>query len=117
MGEKMPNITITRLQQMKQAGENIVMLTAYDYSLTRLMDEAGLDILLVGDSLGMVFQGEENTIPVTMEQMLYHTRIVSRATQRAMVVSDMPFMSYQVSKEEAIRNAGLLIKQGGGSGG
>ncbi len=105
-------VTVTRLQEMKTRGEKIVMLTAYDYLLTRLLEEAGVDMLLVGDTLGMVFQGEKTTIPVTLEQMIYHTRIVTRAARRAMVISDMPFLSYQASPEEAIRSAGGLIKQG-----
>ena len=109
-GERIVNLT--RLQKMKANGEKIVMLTAYDFLLTRLMEKAGVDVLLVGDSLGMTFQGEKTTIPVTLEQMIYHTRIVSRAAERAMVVSDMPFLSYHASAEEAIRNAGRLIKQG-----
>ncbi len=105
-------VDIPRLRKMREAGEKIVMLTAYDYLFARLMDEAGVDLLLVGDTLGMVFQGEQTTIPVTMEQMIYHTRIVARAANRAMVISDMPFLSYHASKEEAVRNAGLLLKKG-----
>ena len=88
------------------------MLTTYDYLLTRLLEQAGVELLLVGDTLGMIFQGEETTIPVTMEQMIYHTRIVSKTAKKAMVIGDMPFLTYQDSPEEAIRNAGLLIKRG-----
>ena len=106
-------MTLTRLAEMKSAGQKIIMLTAYDYLTSRLMDDAGVDILLVGDSLGMVFQGEKTTLPVTLEQMIYHTRIVARAAQRALVISDMPFLSYQTSPDDAVRNAGLLMKQGG----
>lgn len=105
-------VDIPRLRKMRETGEKIVMLTAYDYLFARLMDEAGIDLLLVGDTLGMVFQGEQTTIPVTMEQMIYHTRIVARGANRAMVIADMPFLSYHASKEEAIRNAGLLLKKG-----
>lgn len=105
-------IDIPKLRQMRESGEKIVMLTAYDYLFARLMDEAGVDLLLIGDTLGMVFQGEPTTIPVTMEQMIYHTRIVARAARRAMVIADMPFLSYHASEEEAIRNAGLLLKKG-----
>lgn len=105
-------VTVTRLQEMKRRGEKIVMLTAYDYLLARLLEEAGVEALLVGDSLGMVFQGQETTIPVTLEQMIYHTRIVARAARRAMVIADMPFLSYQTSPEEAIRSAGRLVKEG-----
>lgn len=105
-------VDIPRLRKMRETGDKIVMLTAYDYLFARLMDEAGVDLLLVGDTLGMVFQGEQTTIPVTMEQMIYHTRIVARAANRAMVIADMPFLSYHASKEEAVRNAGLLLKKG-----
>ncbi len=106
-------ITIHTLRKMKQAGEKIAMLTAYDASFARLFDQAGVEVLLVGDSLGMVIQGEKSTLPVTMEQMVYHCRAVSRAAQRAHVVGDMPFMSYQASPEDAVRNAGRLVAEGG----
>jgi 3-methyl-2-oxobutanoate hydroxymethyltransferase len=105
-------VNLTRLRKKKEQGEKIVMLTAFDFPITRLMEKAGVDILLVGDSLGMTFQGEMTTIPVTLDQMIYHTRIVARAAERVLVVSDMPFLSYQASDEEAIRNAGRLLKQG-----
>lgn len=92
--------------------EKLTMLTAYDYSTARLMDETGIHAILVGDSLGMVFLGYEDTLSVTMEDMIYHTKAVSRGVKNALIVGDMPFMSYQVSVEEAVRNAGRLIKEG-----
>jgi 3-methyl-2-oxobutanoate hydroxymethyltransferase len=98
---------------MKQQGQKIVCLTAYDALMARIFDEAGVDIILVGDSLGNVFQGHETTIPVTLEEMIYHTKAVVRGVRRAMVVTDMPFMSYQVSVEEAFRNAGRIMKEAG----
>ncbi|HIC91191.1 MAG TPA: 3-methyl-2-oxobutanoate hydroxymethyltransferase [Syntrophaceae bacterium] len=108
-------VTVTSLLKMKQEGKKIVMLTAYDYLYAKIADEAGVDVLLVGDSLAMVVQGKENTLPVTMDEMVYHTEMVARAAKRAMVVGDMPFMSYQASVEEAIRNAGRFLKEGGAS--
>ncbi len=107
-----PKVTIHTLRKMKQAREKIGVLTAYDAAFARIFDEAGVDVLLVGDSLGNVIQGEKSTLPVTMDQMVYHCRIVSRAVRRAHVVGDMPFMSYQVSPEEAVRNAGRLVAEG-----
>ncbi len=101
------------LIQKKQKGEKIVMLTAYDYVMAKLLDEQEIDIVFIGDSLGNVFSGYDNTLPVTMEHMLYHTQAVSRACAHSLVLSDMPFLSYQVSEEEAKRNAGLLLKEGG----
>jgi 3-methyl-2-oxobutanoate hydroxymethyltransferase len=104
------------LQKMKAEGERIAMLTAYDASFARLCDQAGVDVLLVGDSLGMVIQGMDNTLAVTMDQMVYHCRAVARgveaATGRAMIVGDMPFLSYQAADDEALRNAGRLLKEG-----
>ncbi len=97
---------------MHQHGEKLTMLTAYDYTMARLMDESGIDIVLVGDSLGMVIQGHSSTLPVSIEDMIYHTRCVSRGVKRAHIMSDMSFMSYQVSHEEAVHNAGELIKAG-----
>ena len=91
------------------------MLTAYDATMARLLDRAGIDALLVGDSMGMVIMGEETTIPVTLEAMIHHTRAVTRGAKRALVVADMPFMTYQVSVAEAVRNAGRLIQEGGAS--
>ena len=98
---------------MKERGEKIAMLTAYDATFARLLDESSIDILLVGDSAGMVVAGHANTLPVTMEETIYHCRAVARGTSRAQVVGDMPFMSYQVSVEEGVRNAGRLVKEGG----
>lgn len=105
--------TVTDLINKKKQGQKITMLTAYDYPFARLVDEAGIDMILVGDSLSMVVQGNDTTLPVTMEEMIYHTKIVVRATKKAMVVADMPFMSYQVSVQEAVRNAGRFIKEAG----
>ena len=101
---------------MKERGEKISMLTAYDYSTAAMMDEAGVDMILIGDSLGMVILGYDSTLPVTMEDMIHHTKAVSRGTKRAMVIGDMPFMSYQASVEEALRNAGRFMKEAGAQG-
>ncbi|MBI1795727.1 MAG: 3-methyl-2-oxobutanoate hydroxymethyltransferase [Candidatus Eisenbacteria bacterium] len=106
-------MTAPRIVEMKRKGEAIAVLTAYDYPTARIADEAGAEILLVGDSLGTVVLGYENTLPVTMEDMLHHTRAVMRAKPAALVVADMPFLSYQVSDEQAILNAGRFIQEGG----
>jgi len=106
-------VTIPQLIQMKQDGEKITMLTAYDYPFARILDGAGTDVLLVGDSAGSVVAGYDTTLPVTIDDMIYHTKMVVRGTQRALVVIDMPFMSYQVSVEDAVRNAGRMIKESG----
>jgi 3-methyl-2-oxobutanoate hydroxymethyltransferase len=106
-------VTILSLKQMKQKGERIAMVTAYDATFARLFDQAGIDGILVGDSLGMVVQGQKNTLPVTMDEMVYHTRAVARGAQRAHVIGDLPFMSYQGSVEEALKNAGRLVQEGG----
>ncbi len=106
-------VTIHTVKKMKAAGQKICMVTAYDATFARLFDEAGADMLLVGDSLGMVVQGHDSTLPVTMDQMVYHSRAVTRGTKRAHVVGDMPFMSYQNSVEDAVRNAGRLVAEGG----
>ncbi len=106
-------ITIGELKEMKQKGERIPMLTAYDYATAKIIDEAGIPLILVGDSLGMVVLGYESTIPVTMEEMLHHTRAVVRGTKRALVVGDMPFMTYHTSTSEALRNAARFIQEGG----
>jgi 3-methyl-2-oxobutanoate hydroxymethyltransferase len=98
---------------MKARGEKITVLTAYDYPTGRLLDQAGIDVALVGDSLGMVVYGFENTIPVTMEMMIHHSAAVARAAKHALVVADMPFMSYQASVEDAVRNAGRMLKETG----
>lgn len=105
--------TILDLQAMKANGEKIAILTAYDYPFARIMDQAGIDVVLVGDSAGSVVAGYDTTLPVTMEEMLYHTRAVTRSVTQALVVADMPFMSYQADLAEARRNAGRLIKEGG----
>jgi 3-methyl-2-oxobutanoate hydroxymethyltransferase len=109
---KATKVTIHTLRQMKERGEKIAMLTAYDATFARLLDEAGADVLLVGDSLGMVVQGHDTTLPVTLDEISYHCRAVVRGTRRAHVVGDMPFMSYQASWEQGITNAGKLMKEG-----
>ncbi len=106
-------VTALGLQRMRDQGEPIVAITAYDYTMAQIADQAGVDFLLVGDSLGMVVLGYDSTLPVTMEEMLHHTRAVVRGTKRALVVGDMPFMSYHVSVEEAVRNAGRFMKETG----
>jgi 3-methyl-2-oxobutanoate hydroxymethyltransferase len=106
-------VTINTLRKMKQAGERITMLTAYDATFARLLDRAGTDVLLVGDSLGMVVQGHETTLPVTMDQMVYHCAAVKRGVQRAHLVGDLPFGSYQGSPDEAVKNAVRLVAEGG----
>jgi len=106
-------VTIHTLKKLKQAGQKIGMVTAYDATFARILDDAGADVILVGDSLGMVIQGHDSTLPVTMDQMVYHCRAVTRAAKRAHVVGDMPFMSYQGPWEEAVRNAGRLVAEGG----
>ncbi len=105
-------ITIPDIQEMKKSGVRIPVLTAYDYPTARILDEAGIPVLLVGDSAGMVMMGYENTLPVTVEDMILFTGSVARGRKRALLVADMPFLSYQVSIEEAKRNAGRLIKEG-----
>lgn len=112
----MAKITINDLLRKKMEQKKITMLTAYDYPFARIIDEAGIDAIIVGDSLGMVVQGLENTLPVTMDEMIYHTKIVSRGVKNAMVIGDLPFMSYQASIEEAVRNAGRFLKEAGASG-
>jgi len=106
-------ITINQVKQMKQKGEKITMLTAYDYSTARIIDEVGIPLILVGDSLGMVVLGYESTIPVTMEEMLHHTKAVVRGTKQTMVIGDMPFMTYHISVSDALRNAARFIQEGG----
>jgi 3-methyl-2-oxobutanoate hydroxymethyltransferase len=110
MGDK---ITVPHILKMKQRGEMITCLTAYDYSFARILDEAGVEMLLVGDSLGCVVQGNHNTLAVTMDEMVYHTRLVVRGRKRALVIGDMPFLSYQVSKEQALQNAGRFLQEAG----
>ncbi|HEY6907487.1 MAG TPA: 3-methyl-2-oxobutanoate hydroxymethyltransferase [Ignavibacteriaceae bacterium] len=104
-------ITTKSLSLLKQKGVKITALTAYDFITAKLLDEAGIDLILVGDSLGNVFQGNDTTLPVTMDEMIYHTKAVSKGINRAMLVVDMPFMSYQLSKDEAFRNAGRIMKE------
>ena len=106
-------VTLGQIKEMKPRGERITMLTAYDYTTAQLLDRAGIDMLLVGDSLGMVVLGYESTLPVTMEDMIHHTRAVTRGTQRAFVVADMPFMTYHASIPEAIHNAGRFLQEAG----
>jgi 3-methyl-2-oxobutanoate hydroxymethyltransferase len=106
-------VTTLTFRQKKERGEPITMLTAYDYPTAMAMDKAGIDSILVGDSLAMVVLGYENTLPVTMEEMLHHARAVARGAKSSLLIGDMPFMSYQVSVEEAVRNAGRFLQQGG----
>lgn len=106
-------ITTMSFQQKKLRGERISMLTAYDFPTAQVMDQAGVDAILAGDSLGMVVLGYESTLPVTMEEMLHHSRAVARGAKSALLIGDMPFMSYQVSVEEAVRNAGKFLQIGG----
>jgi 3-methyl-2-oxobutanoate hydroxymethyltransferase len=106
-------IRVPDLKDKKARGEKIVALTAYDATMARLLDRAGVDVLLVGDSLGMVVLGYDNTLAVTLDDMLHHTRAVVRGSTRALVVVDMPFLTYQVSTPEAVRNAGRLLQEGG----
>ncbi len=105
-------VSVLELHRMKVEGRKITMLTAYDAVFARLVDQGGADVILVGDSLGMVVQGHSNTLPVTIDQMAYHGAAVARVTERAHVVVDMPFLSYHVSIEDAVRNAGRLVKEG-----
>ena len=103
---------IPDFQRAKREGKKIVVVTGYDALFTRIIEQAGIEVILVGDSLGVVVQGKPDTLTVTMEDMVYHTRMVAGAAERALVVADMPFLSYQVSNEEAVRNAGRLIQAG-----
>ncbi|MFQ5925348.1 MAG: 3-methyl-2-oxobutanoate hydroxymethyltransferase [Dehalococcoidia bacterium] len=106
-------VTIGEIREMKQKGEKIPMLTAYDYSTAKLLDEAGVPLILVGDSLGMVVLGYESTIPVTMDEMIHHTKAVVRGTKHALVIGDMPFMTYHTGVEDTLRNAARFIQEGG----
>lgn len=106
-------VTVQTLLTMKQTGRRVAVLTAYDYPTARFLDEAGADVLLVGDSLGMVVLGYDTTIAVTLADMIHHTRPVVRAAQRALVVTDLPFMTYQISPEEALRSAGRVMQEAG----
>src|SRR4051812_19017623 len=109
----MKPVRVPDLRAMKERGEKIAVWTAYDFTMARLLDRAGIDVILVGDSLGMVVLGYENTLPVTLDMMIHHTAAVTRGAKRALVVADMPFLTYQLSVEEAMRNAGRLIQDGG----
>jgi 3-methyl-2-oxobutanoate hydroxymethyltransferase len=114
--QERPKVITTRtIVQFKKTKVKIAALTAYDAIVARILDNAGIDIILVGDSLSNVFQGNDTTIPVTMEEMIYHAKIVARAVKRALVVVDMPFMSFQVDAQEAVRNAGRILKETGAS--
>ena len=106
-------VTIGYLQQKKEAGERITMMTAYDFPMASLVDQAGIDTILVGDSLGMVMLGYESTVPVTMDEMIHHCKAVCRGAKRSFIIGDMPFMSYQVNAEMAIENAGRFVKEAG----
>ena len=106
-------VRVPELVEMKRRGERIVMVTAYDATMARLFDQAGIDVLLVGDSLGNVILGLDTTVPVTLDAMLHHTRAVTRGASRALVVADMPFLTYQVTPEQAMKNAGRLFQEGG----
>ena len=108
-----PKVTVHTLREMKRRAEKIVVLTAYDHPTALIEDRCGVDVILVGDSLGMVVLGYENTLPVTMDEMVHHARAVARARPRALTVGDMPFMTYQSGVEDAVRNAGRLVKEGG----
>lgn len=107
------SVTVNDLRAWKAAGKRFPMLTAYDYPTARILDAAGIPILLVGDSLGQTILGYDSTLPVTMQEMLHHTQAVARGAENALIVGDMPFMSYQASRDEAIANAGMFLKQGG----
>jgi 3-methyl-2-oxobutanoate hydroxymethyltransferase len=113
MEQQRKKVTVPDLGRMKAAGERISMVTAYDCAFARLLDEAGVDMLLVGDSLGMVVQGNETTLPVTLDEMVYHTRLVSRGAPHALVVGDLPFGSYQASPTQGVESAIRLVKEGG----
>ena len=108
----MSTVTIPQILKKYQTGDKLTMLTAYDASFAKLVDRAGIDIILVGDSLGMVMQGHTNTLPVTLDQIIYHTQCVTRVVQKSLVLADMPFMSYQASTEQALMNAGRCLKEG-----
>src|SRR5581483_7673356 len=112
MSERVKKIWAQTLKEMKQRGEKIAMLTAYDASMARILDRAGIDAFLVGDSLGMVLMGEETTLQVTLEAIIHHTRAVSRGTRRALIVADMPFLTYHAGVNVAVRNAGRIMSEG-----
>jgi len=105
--------TVLTFREAKYQGKKISMLTAYDYSIAKIIDESGVDGILIGDSLGMVIKGEEDTLAVTVDEIIYHTKAVKRGINHALIVSDMPFLSYHVSVEQAVANAGRMVKEGG----
>jgi 3-methyl-2-oxobutanoate hydroxymethyltransferase len=111
--ESLRRVTVPVVRAMKQRGERIAMITAYDATFAQMLDEGGADMLLVGDSLGMVVQGLDSTLPVTVDEVIYHTRAVARGAKRALVVGDMPFMSWQLSTEQALKNAARFLSEGG----
>src|SRR3954468_5581875 len=111
--EQQRPVTVPDFLSARSRGQRLTMLTAYDYTMARLLDAAGVDSILVGDSLGMVVQGQPDSLAVTLEEVIYHTRLVMRGVKRALVVADLPFMSYQVSPQQAVESAGRLIKEGG----
>jgi 3-methyl-2-oxobutanoate hydroxymethyltransferase len=111
--EKIQRITVPALRQKKKAGEKITALTAYDYPIAKIVDSAGIDVILVGDSVGMVVLGYENTIPVTMEEMLHHTKAVVRGAKRALIIGDMPYFSFHLTADETISNASRFLKEAG----
>lgn len=113
MSDKPVRVTVPAFLTAKKNGRKLSVLTAYDYSMARLVDTAGVDGILVGDSLGMVMQGNDNPLAVTMDEMVYHTRCVAKAAQRSLVIADLPFLSYQANAEEALRNAGRFLKEAG----
>ena len=108
-------MTVPEFKQYKHTGKKLVVVTAYDALFTKIVEQAGIEAILVGDSLGVVVQGKPNTLSVTMDDMLYHTRLVVQSAERSLVIGDMPFMSYQVSLEEAVRNAGRFLQVGAGA--
>ena len=105
--------TVLTFMQAKNEGKKLSMLTAYDYSMAKIIDESNVNAILIGDSLGMVIKGEEDTLSVTMDEVIYHTKAVKKGAKNALIVSDMPFLSYHVSVEQAVLNAGRLVKEGG----
>src|SRR3972149_6279233 len=114
--QQFKRITTKALNLLKQKGIKISALTAYDFITAKILDQTGIDIILVGDSLSNVFQGNDTTLPVTMDEMIYHTKAVAKAVDRAMIIVDMPFMSYQLSVDEGFRNAGRIMKETSASG-
>lgn len=109
--ERVKRNTVIDIQKKKNKGEKISVLTAYDFTMAKIIDNSGIDIILIGDSLGMVIQGEDTTLTVTVEEIIYHTKLVVRGSQKALIIADMPFMSYQISKEKAVENAFKIIKE------